>query len=87
MSYTSSIGIIQNLKGFFDANEKDHIDQMVDAGIETVQILANSICLDMLTEENAEKLLKMTEGKIRITSFWAGWCAPGVWDFVDGPGT
>ena len=87
MAYTNSIGIIQNLKYFFDEAEKDLLDQMVDAGLETVQVLANDTSLHLMTEENAEKLLRMTEGKLRITSFWAGWSGPNVWDFVDGPST
>ena len=70
MAYTNKIGIIQNLKWFFNDEEKDLLDQMIDAGIESVQVLANDISLDLMTEENAEKLLKMTEGKVRITSFW-----------------
>lgn len=87
MSYNNSIGIIQNIKGFFDEQEKNLIDQMVDAGIESVQLLANCDSLHLMTEENAQKLLKMTEGKLKITSFWAGWSSPDVWNFVDGPAT
>lgn len=87
MAYTNKIGIIQNLKWFFDEQERYLLDQMIDAGLETVQVLANDISLDLVTEENAEKLLKMTEGKIEITSFWCGWSGPNVWDFIDGPGT
>ena len=87
MIYNNSIGIIQNIKGFFDEKEKNLIDQMVDAGLETVQLLANCDSLHLMTEENAEKLLKITEGKLKITSFWAGWSSPDVWNFVDGPAT
>lgn len=87
MAYTNSIGIIQNIKGFFDSDEKGLIDQMVDAGLETVQLLANNESLHLMTEENAKKLLEMTKGKLRITSFWAGWSSPDVWNFVDGPAT
>lgn len=87
MPYTNKIGIIQNLRHFFDETEKGLLDQMVEAGLETVQVLANDISLDLMTEENAEKLLKMTEGKLEITSFWCGWSGPNVWNFVDGPST
>lgn len=87
MAYTNSIGIIQNIKGFFDSDEKGLIDQMVDAGLETVQLLANNESLHLMTEENAEKLLAVTKGKLKITSFWAGWSSPDVWNFTDGPAT
>ncbi len=87
MAYNNKIGIIQNLRYFFDETEKDLLDQMVDAGLETVQVLANDTSLHLMTEENAEKLLKMTEGKLKITSFWAGWSGPNVWNFIDGPAT
>lgn len=87
MPYNNKIGIIQNIKGFFDKEEKNLIDQMVDAGLETVQLLANAVSLDLMTKENAAKLIEMTRGKLEITSFWAGWSSPDVWNFVDGPGT
>ncbi len=29
----------------------------------------------------------MLGGKLKVTSFWAGWGGPKVWDAVDGPGT
>lgn len=85
--YKNSIGIIQNLSHFFNDEEKDLLDQMVDAGLETVQVLANDISLHLMTEENAEKLLKMLDGKLRITSFWCGWSGPNVWNFTEGPTT
>lgn len=87
MKYNNRIGIIQNIKGFFEKEEKDLIDIMVDAGLESVQLLANCDSLHLMTDENAEKLLKMTDGKLKITSFWAGWSSPDVWNFVDGPAT
>lgn len=87
MSYTNRIGVIQNLRHFFDETEKDLLDQMVEAGLESVQVLANDMSFDLMTEENAENLLRMTEGKLKITSFWCGWRGPKIWDFVDGPTT
>ncbi len=88
MAYTNSIGIIQNLSHFFNDKENQLLDSMVEAGVETVQVLVNTSSYQLMTEENAEKLLKMTEGKVRITSLWAGWhSGPSIWDFIDGPGT
>lgn len=87
MAYTNRIGIIQNLKWFFDETEKGLLDEMIDAGLESVQVLVNDTSLDLMNEQNAEMLLKMTEGKIKITSFWCGWSGPNKWNFIDGPGT
>lgn len=87
MAYNNKIGIIQNLKYFFDEKEKGLLDQMVDAGLQTVQVLVNDESLHLMNDENAEKLLKMLDGKLQVTSFWCGWSGPNVWNFVDGPGT
>ncbi len=87
MAYKNAVGIAQNLHWFFDEAEKSFLDQMVEAGLETVQIIATAESLRYMTAENAEKLLKMTEGKIRITSFWCGWRGPNVWNFTEGPQT
>lgn len=42
----------------------------------------------MLTTQNAEALRREIEtADIRVSSFWAGWPGPKVWNFVDGPST
>lgn len=43
--------------------------------------------MENLTKENAEKLLEITKGKIKISSLWVGWPGPRVWDFIEGPAT
>lgn len=85
--YQNSIGVAQNLHWFFDESEKELLDQMVEAGVQTVQILATAESLHLVNEKNAEALLKMTEGKVRIGAFWGGWSGPNIWDFTDGPKT
>ena len=87
MKNNNPVGIIQNLKYFFDEAEKDLLAQMIDSGIQTVQVLANDESLHLMTEENAEMLLKTLDGKIRITSFWGGWSGKNVWNFTEGPTT
>ena len=87
MAYTNSIGVVQELSHFFNAAETDLLDMMIDAGVETVQVIANTSIPNLMTEENAEKLLRMTDGKIRITSVWGMWSGPRKWDFIDGPAT
>ena len=88
VAYTNSIGIIQNISHFFDDSENDLLDRMVDAGVETLQLLVNNHSYHLMTEENAEKVLKKIDGKLRITSLWGGWhTGPDVWNFIDGPVT
>ena len=43
---------------------------------------------DLYTDENAA-LLSSETGRtgVKVTSLWAGWPGPAVWDFVDGPVT
>lgn len=84
----NSIGIIQNLKGFFEPNGTELIDMMVDAGLQTLQVLINESSCHLMTPKNADALLKKVDGKLRITSLWGGWhSGNSVWNFVDGPKT
>ena len=88
MKYSNRIGIIQNLDGFFGGHGENLISQMVDIGIETVQVLINESSFMLMNEKNAEKFLGMIDGKLKVTSLWGGWhSGPSVWNFVDGPST
>ena len=42
---------------------------------------------DLLTEENANRVKEIIKGKVEISSIWAGWSGPQVWDLVSGPST
>lgn len=77
----NSIGVIYQLSDIFKFGSK----QLEELGAECVQIQ----CFEpeLLTEENAEKVKESLNGKIRISSFWAGWSGPQVWDFTSGPST
>lgn len=86
MKYNNKIGTIHNLCYFMDENNRGW-EELCNVGIETVQVLANDVSLHLMTDENAEKLLRMLDGKLEITSFWAGWSGPNVWNSVDGPDT
>lgn len=84
----NSIGIIQNLKGFFEPNGTELIDMMVDAGLQTLQVLINESSCHLMTPKNADALLKKVDGKLRITSLWGGWhTGNSVWNFSEGPTT
>ncbi|MDD5603254.1 MAG: sugar phosphate isomerase/epimerase [Eubacteriales bacterium] len=77
--YNNTIGVIYPLKKLL----VNGAEQLVDLGVETVQIVNWEN--DLLTRENALKALEILSGKVRITSFWAGWSGPKVWDHIDGP--
>lgn len=88
MKYNNRIGIVQHFTYFFNPEEAELLDQMADAGIETVQVVAGGDdSAHLMTPENAEMLLRITEGKLKITSLWGMWTGPRVWNFIDGPGT
>lgn len=83
MKYKNKIGIIQDIKTFFE--DDGLVDFLADIGIETLQLVSHDVSL--MTDENADKLLKMTDGKLKITSVWCGWSGPQIWNFIDGPDT
>ena len=84
----NKIGIIKNLASFFSDGRDELIALMEEIGIETLQVLINEESAHLLTKEYAEELLSLIDGRIRVTSLWAGWHT-GVtkWNFVDGPST
>lgn len=42
--------------------------------------------MDLYTDRNAGSIVEAIESSnIRVTTLWAGWPGPKVWDFVDGP--
>ena len=84
MRFQNSIGVIHDLNRFLTEGEEG-VNTLVEAGVECVQIKCWNMAL--LTEENAQYVLKLLDGKVRISSFWAGWSGPAVWNSVDGPYT
>ncbi len=77
----NSIGVIYKL---VDALEYGAV-KLMELGLECVQL--QCFMPELLTEENANKIRESFEGKIRISSFWAGWTGPRIWNFESGPQT
>lgn len=77
--YNLNIGVIISMQELFGSG----IDEIEELGLNTCQLN----CWDMYlyTDENAEKIKKLVEGKITISSLWAGWPPPRQWNFIDGP--
>ena len=75
------IGVIYPLKNALEYGP----DKLLELGLECVQF--QCFTSGIMTKENAQKVKDSFEGKIRISSFWAGWTGPMVWDFESGPQT
>lgn len=75
----ADIGIIIQLKEILDHG----IESILDLGLNCCQI--NNWDAALYTEDNAEKLRNIIKDKIKISSIWAGWSPPAVWNFIDGP--
>ena len=75
------IGVITNLKA-----DEPCFDGLVEMGLSVCQLVSWNP--DDWTVEVARLIRREAEEKaIRITSFWAGWPGPAVWDFIEGPMT
>ncbi|MDR1638984.1 MAG: sugar phosphate isomerase/epimerase [Clostridiales bacterium] len=82
--HTNLIGVIYDLKALVDNGP----EPLLSLGVDSVQLnCGGDRCADYLTPENAAKARMLLDGKIQITSFWAGWSGPAVWDSIDGPHT
>ena len=79
--YNNSIGVIFQLSELLEQGP----GKLYDLGIDCVQLQSGDQSL--LTKDNAEKAKEILRDKIRISSFWAGWSGPMVWDSIDGPHT
>ncbi len=77
--YHLDIGVIVPLEQLL----QEGTGELENLGFNTCQISAWDV--DILTEDNAQKLKAITEGKITISSFWVGWPGPKVWNFTEGP--
>lgn len=79
--HNNSIGVIYSLSELLHNGP----DKLLELDIGCVQLSSGNI--ELYTVKNAEDVKSMLKGKIRISSFMAGWSGPSVWDSVDGPHT
>jgi len=77
--HNNGIGVIYQLSDLLKKGAKP----LTALGLDCVQLS----CWDstILTSENARKATEILDGKIRISSVWAGWSGPAIWDSIDGP--
>lgn len=73
------IGVITSLR-----SNQSCFSELKDFGLQACQLVSWSPSL--WTEELARNVREdARKNQVKITSFWAGWEGPGVWDFVEGP--
>lgn len=77
--YNLPIGVIVPLSEIL----KNGISELLDMGLSTCQL--NSWDTSLYTEENAKKVVDTLSGRVKISSLWAGWPGPSIWNFWDGP--
>ena len=78
--YSNGIGVIYPLGALLEKGTAP----LGALGLDCVQLA----CWDpsSLTADNAEKTVALFKEKgIKVTSFWAGWSGPAVWDSISGP--
>lgn len=79
--HNNDIGVIYSLHELLERGP----DKLFDLDIGCVQL--NAWNTELYTEKNADAVKRMLKGRIRISSFWAGWSGPATWDHIDGPHT
>ena len=79
MASNIDIGIIIQLGQVL----KHGVGDMLDLGLNCCQVSCWQ--MELYNKENAEKLIEIIKDKIKITSLWAGWSPPAIWNFIDGP--
>jgi len=63
-------------------------EQLKTVGLSHCQLMGNEIMAgpDGYTDELAERILAVCKREgVTITTYWAGWTGPMVWDFIEGP--
>ena len=75
------IGVIASLRG-----EGQSLKYVANFGLEVCQLVCWNP--DTYTDELADSIRRESEEtNIQITSLWAGWPGPAVWNLIDGPST
>ncbi len=59
--------------------------ELLSLGLSTCQL--NNWDVSLATRDNAARIRDLLAGEVEISSLWAGWPGPAVWDFIDGPAT
>jgi len=81
MPMKNEVGVMASLRG-----DGPSLKYVADFGLRVCQLCCwdKSLFTDKLAASVREESKKT---KVKITSLWAGWPGPAIWDFVDGPYT
>ena len=78
---SNQVGVITRLRG-----EAQSLKYVADFGLKVCQLSCWNT--DLHKAEYADLIRRESEETgVEMTSLWAGWPGPAVWDFIDGPGT
>lgn len=84
MEIAMKVGVQIILDKKSDVAEK--IKKAASLGFKSAQIVCWQ--MELYTDDNAQKIINACkECDVTVSSFWAGWSGPKVWNFVDGPST
>ena len=84
MEIAMKVGVQIILDKKSDVAEK--IKKAASLGFKSAQIVCWQ--MELYTDDNAQKIVNACkECDVTVSSFWAGWSGPKVWNFVDGPST
>jgi sugar phosphate isomerase/epimerase len=76
------LGVITSLT----ENPSEPLSKVAEMGLPTFQL--NSWDPTVWTDEIAKKVTEASKQyNVEVSSFWAGYPGPGIWDFIDGPST
>jgi sugar phosphate isomerase/epimerase len=76
------LGVITDLT----ENPDEKLAKIAEMGIPTCQISAWEP--DLWTDELADRVMEASrKHNVEVSSFWAGYAGPAVWNFIDGPST
>jgi sugar phosphate isomerase/epimerase len=81
MPMKNDIGVMAGLRG-----EGPSLQYVAEFGLKACQLCCWN--KDLFTDKLADSIREESKtAKVKITSLWAGWPGPAVWDFVEGPYT
>ena len=76
------IGVLVSLS----ADPVEQIEKVVGVGLRSCQVA--SWQSDIWTDETGERLVELTtKHGVQVSTFWAGYSGPAVWNFIQGPAT
>ncbi|MHB9031846.1 MAG: sugar phosphate isomerase/epimerase family protein [Anaerolineae bacterium] len=75
------MGVIYSLQTLLEHG----IKELTELGMSWIQL--NNWDPGKATPENAAKVKEILGSQVHISSLWAGWPPPAVWNFIDGPST